>query len=196
MNIKTVAFVGQASAVVGGALVIVAGPIALLGARPIALACALGAFVPMAIAVACLFWLDELRAREQQAQRHERDRAAASGPPRHALDAAAALNAALSADPEAVAQLLATRVPCGNALALHPSIQVARDTDGRCTVGVLGLINGVLGTIPAGPRAGWGWVTCLIDDDSKPICFEVTDTGGDGVSPVRPFPAETRGGGR
>ena len=44
-------------------------------------------------------------------------------------------------------------------------------------VGVLGLINGLFGTIPAGhPRAGWGPIAAVAESQGGPIVrFERTD---------------------
>lgn len=97
------------------------------------------------------------------------------GPPRHAVDAVSALNEALRADPLALQQLLAVRVPCTEELGRHPSVQVMQEADGSRTVGVLGLINGCLGVIDGGPLAGWGWVTCVLED-GRPVRFECTLT--------------------
>ncbi|QQR46537.1 hypothetical protein JKA73_10905 [Myxococcus xanthus] len=92
--------------------------------------------------------------------------------PAHVSAAVDALNVALWADPSAIANLLAVRVPCNEALAYHPSIQVRRDDTGD-SLGVLGLLNGCLGAIPSGPCEGWGWVSLLVDG-AKPVRFEVT----------------------
>lgn len=54
-----------------------------------------------------------------------------------------ALNAAFAADPLAMRALLINVVPCNQALADHPTIQVAEYDEGF-TVGMLGVINGVL----------------------------------------------------
>lgn len=54
------------------------------------------------------------------------------------------LNEALLIDPEAIQSLLAIRVPCNQKLADHPTIQVM-ERNGKYTVGVLGLLNGIFG---------------------------------------------------
>ncbi|WP_255217017.1 hypothetical protein [Myxococcus sp. AM010] len=113
---------------------------------------------------------------------------AAPGPriPAHVSAAVDALNTALAADPAAIVELLAVRVPCNEALASHPSVQVRRDDTGD-SLGVLGLLNGCIGTIPSGPREGWGWVTLLMDDGA-PLRFEVTaaDVGSSDARPLCP----------
>ena len=58
------------------------------------------------------------------------------------------LNSAFRADPVALACLLANRVPCNNALEHHPFVTVSGEHvpagSSEATLGVLGLINGVL----------------------------------------------------
>lgn len=53
------------------------------------------------------------------------------------------LNEACAADRDAMLRLIETRVACNDALADHPTIQVANDPEGKPIVGVLGLINGL-----------------------------------------------------
>ncbi len=74
------------------------------------------------------------------------------------------LNHLLEVDRDAVENLIAARVPCGQALADHQSVQVGRKA-GRPTVGLLGLLNGYFGTFDSGPKAGWGPITAVVDDE-------------------------------
>ena len=68
------------------------------------------------------------------------------------------LNSIVKADPKAAFTLIETRVPCNAVLAEHPTVQVVGgDTP---TVGLLGIINGILGVY----EDGWGPIL---------ICFEV-----------------------
>ena len=86
---------------------------------------------------------------------------------------------------EDVGKLLNTRIPCSEATAAHPSIQV-HESDGKTpemlkrlfngfemplykgpVVGWLGILNGLVGTIPEGPMAGWGHIAAVFDDDGK-----------------------------
>lgn len=53
------------------------------------------------------------------------------------------LNEANKLDPEAMRLLLVQRVPCNEALAQHPTIQVAGERH-KYLVGPLGLINGMI----------------------------------------------------
>lgn len=61
------------------------------------------------------------------------------------------MNEAFRLDPDAISELAETRVPCNQALADHPVIQVRADRPGApCRVGLLGLLNGL--TQPTGSR--------------------------------------------
>lgn len=54
------------------------------------------------------------------------------------------LNSAFKADPEAVTKMVLGRVSCNRALADHPLIQVRVDYGGEFSVGLLGMLNGLL----------------------------------------------------
>lgn len=90
-------------------------------------------------------------------------------PPAPVLDALEVLNAALEADPTAMRALMDYRPPCNDALARHPTIQVSSGP--APTVSALGLINGCLGLVPAGPKEGWGWVALETDRAGVPLRF-------------------------
>lgn len=65
----------------------------------------------------------------------------------------AALNEALELDADAITQLINMRVDCNKALAGHALIQVQDYGQGSSKthrIGVLGLINGAIGTSPTG----------------------------------------------
>ena len=59
------------------------------------------------------------------------------------------LNQALTLDPDAMTRLVNLRVECNAGLAAHPTIQVGA-YNGIAKVGVLGLINGIIGNSPTG----------------------------------------------
>ncbi len=63
--------------------------------------------------------------------------------------AVALLNDALRRDPKAVTDLVTLRVPCNQALADLPTLQTAL-VDGGPRLGVLGLLNALLGDRPGG----------------------------------------------
>jgi hypothetical protein len=54
------------------------------------------------------------------------------------------LNEINGMDPTVLPALINYRVPCNQALADHPTVQVGKKTDGY-EVGLLGIINGLLG---------------------------------------------------
>jgi uncharacterized membrane protein len=92
------------------------------------------------------------------------------------------LNSLVAIDHYAIAELLATRVPCNEALAAHQSVQVAgagKDVayiaPGTFRVGILGILNGYCGTIDDGPRKNWGPITAVYDNGML-VRFERTPT--------------------
>jgi hypothetical protein len=70
------------------------------------------------------------------------------------------LNQALAADPKAIQLLFDYRVSVGDTVADHESIMV-RTKQGKHTLGVLGLLNGILGL----NEKGTGPVMAEIDDN-------------------------------
>lgn len=89
------------------------------------------------------------------------------------------LNEAFALDPQAMQALFAHRVPCNSALRDHPTIQVAAAgealpgaaTAPACTVGVIGLLNGLFGV----DERGWGHICGRWDDQSPTLLgFELT----------------------
>ena len=71
------------------------------------------------------------------------------------------LNEALRADPRAINSLfIAHREVCNKALANHSTVQVRQDSENGFSVGVMGLINGILGV----DEHGNGPIAVLIDD--------------------------------
>lgn len=76
----------------------------------------------------------------------------------HAIDI---LNQAIQSDPDAMNKLIGTRINCGVTLANHPTIQVMND-DGKYSVGILGLLNGIFGT----DNNGNGFIATVFDDQT------------------------------
>jgi len=60
-------------------------------------------------------------------------------------EAIAVLNRALEHDREAVSAVLLNRVPCNEALADDPTVQVSITDGGSSTLSALGLLNGLFG---------------------------------------------------
>jgi hypothetical protein len=75
-------------------------------------------------------------------------------------------------------QLIEQRVVCSPALNDHPTVQVNVDKDGTCTVGLLGMLNGLVGVIGHGPRKEWGLIAAVLDDKGWITKFTRTDPGG------------------
>jgi hypothetical protein len=79
-----------------------------------------------------------------------------------------------------VAKLIETRVLASQTTAEHPSIQVEKAWQGPHVVGpkasalgFLGLLNGIVGTIPDGPNAGQGYIKAVFNDKDELLRFEV-----------------------
>jgi hypothetical protein len=82
--------------------------------------------------------------------------------------------------------LIETRVACSQDTLDHPSIQTeAMNMDGMRIkpgatpppgrIGFLGVLNGLVGTIPEeGPKRGWGYITAEFDDDGQLLIFKKT----------------------
>lgn len=87
------------------------------------------------------------------------------------------LNDLLERDPEALHTLMETRVPCNDALADHPTVQVGTREDGTAEVGILGILNGMFGV----DSRGRGAIASLYND-GKLIGFIKS------ISPERPQP--------
>jgi hypothetical protein len=84
------------------------------------------------------------------------------------------LNDIAVADPKAIERLIQYRVPCNHSMSIHPTVQACAE-DGGVTVGMLGILNGLIGTIPTGPKKGWGYVAAEFADDGSFIRFVRTD---------------------
>ena len=78
-------------------------------------------------------------------------------------DAVAYLNELVRLDRPAMHALVESRVPCQEALADHPTVQVVSDGE-DAVVGFLGVLNGLFGTDAE------GWVLSLLCLMSREIC--------------------------
>jgi len=92
------------------------------------------------------------------------------------------LNELLAHDPDAVNSLCLNRVPCGKALATHPTVQVqvVRDETGiDYSVGILGILNGLCGAYDDGSRKGFGGLAVKIDKETGQIArfFKIGNDG-------------------
>lgn len=78
------------------------------------------------------------------------------------------LNEVLSLDHSVAQAILDNRVPCNFAVANHNSIQVrCEDVDVNCSVGLLGLLNGVFGA----NEKGYGPIAAVVEKDGKVSSF-------------------------
>jgi hypothetical protein len=78
------------------------------------------------------------------------------------------LNELVKIDAKAITELISQRVDCNTPMADHPSVQVGFGRNGgqaQCVVGMLGIINGFIGTIDTGKYQGWGCVAARYGED-------------------------------
>lgn len=80
------------------------------------------------------------------------------------------LNELLEIDRPAIAAIIANRVPCGAALADHATVQVVPQ-HGGFHVGMLGLLNGLCGTM----KDGGGPIAALFDKPDGDNVRDVLD---------------------
>lgn len=59
------------------------------------------------------------------------------------------LNSLLQVDANAIHNLVEERVPCNEAMADHPLVQVVGGVSGMASVGFLGILNGMFGARPS-----------------------------------------------
>jgi len=87
------------------------------------------------------------------------------------------LNSLVKIDKAAVFNLINARVKANQELLDHPSVQCTVASDGNPKVGFLGVLNGYCGTLPDGPKKGWGPIAAVYEDDDceKLIRFEHTE---------------------
>ena len=82
-------------------------------------------------------------------------------------DALEVLNRATKADPQAMRELVAARMPCNAALRDDPTIQVSGSGSDDAEVGLLGIINGMFGI----DEDGWGPLGAVMNNGAL-IGFE------------------------
>ena len=80
------------------------------------------------------------------------------------------LNALVEIDEPAMRALIETRVPCGEAMASHRTVQVQAHDGAEPVVGVLGILNGLFGV----DEEGWGPLTAVFENDGTLACFKRT----------------------
>lgn len=82
------------------------------------------------------------------------------------------LNQLLELDPVAVSALVERRVPCNEALAVHPTVQVCSEGS-EYRVGLLGVLNGLFGV----DQELWGPISAQYNEDDleRVVGFVRTD---------------------
>jgi hypothetical protein len=83
------------------------------------------------------------------------------------------LNELVEADRVAIEKLIVYRVSCNETLGVHPTVQTVLDGEAY-TVGLLGILNGLVGVVESGPKEGWGFIAAVFDDDGKLVKFQRT----------------------
>jgi hypothetical protein len=73
-----------------------------------------------------------------------------------------------------VEQLVERRIEINDAVLQHPTIQASRDA-GKWGVGLLGILNGLVGVHGTSKNAGWGYIAATFDDNMKLVGFKRTD---------------------
>jgi|ERR1035437_5064595 hypothetical protein len=68
------------------------------------------------------------------------------------------LNELVVLDREAMRDIIYARVECNEALANHPTVQVATYDRFPYALGLLGVLNGLFGVYDEGSRKGWGCI--------------------------------------
>ncbi len=71
-----------------------------------------------------------------------------------------------------IEKLINVRIGVSEQTIAHPTIQVAAESD---TLGFLGLLNGIVGTISEGRLKGWGYIAAVYDDANHLTGFRRTD---------------------
>lgn len=82
-------------------------------------------------------------------------------------DVCALLNELVVLDPDCIKAFVFQRVPCNEAVADHPTIQVHQPKGEKPTVGLLGILNGIFGI----QEDGMGALCAEVDDNNKLIGF-------------------------
>jgi hypothetical protein len=79
-----------------------------------------------------------------------------------------------------IKSLLETRIVCSDRTAAHSTIQVISHPNAvGDSFGFLGLLNGIVGTIPFGKYTGWGFIAASYDDAGNLEYFQLLEHGED-----------------
>lgn len=72
------------------------------------------------------------------------------------------LNELLALDPKAIEALVRFRVTCNEELAKHPTVQVRKESGGRYSIGLMGVLNSIFGK----NQDGTGKLMYVLENDS------------------------------
>lgn len=94
-------------------------------------------------------------------------------------DAIDLLNWIAKNDPELVQGIVTNRMKCNQETWEHQTIQVGTYTTGdgpkQCDVSLVGILNGIFGTIKGGKLDGYGYIAVILDENGKVLRFERTE---------------------
>lgn len=82
------------------------------------------------------------------------------------------LNSALEADRKAVSYLITHKICCNDKLADHPTVQCGMLNKDQYTIGMLGIINGIIGI----KDDGYGYICANIDENGIVLEFVATQS--------------------
>jgi hypothetical protein len=85
-----------------------------------------------------------------------------------ALDICEFLNELVNLDRNAVQQLVAQRVPCNEGIVNHPTAQVPMDEELSPCIGLLGVLNGLV---------GGGYIVAVYDNDNGQLQYFLARLG-------------------
>lgn len=78
-----------------------------------------------------------------------------------------------------IEELINHRIRASSETYNHPTIQTAEDS-----FGLLGVLNGLVGAIPEGPKKGWGYIAAEFNDEGDLVRFVLSTTP---VEPQNPL---------
>lgn len=101
---------------------------------------------------------------------------------RLALNICDFLNELVNLDRSAVQQLVAQRVPCNEGIANHPTVQVPMDEELSPCLGLLGVLNGLI---------GGGYIVAVYDDDNSQLQYFLARLGSEDMGNAKRAEAES-----
>lgn len=84
------------------------------------------------------------------------------------------LNEVHAIDASVLPLMISRRVACNDALGDHPTCQVNVTRHG-CEIGLLGLLNGLVGVYEDGPKKDWGCIAAEYNDEHQLTGFRLLE---------------------